>query len=121
MRNTAFRALLFVSLTVLIGTGLDFLAHQIRVDYAVPSYYFPDKIIFGIIWGIVIYWFVSRKIKNRLGAALSFGAFLSALLQVRYFLEGYPVSFVLIFLGVHFVVFALPAYFLLQSVEYRAQ
>lgn len=116
MTNKIIGTFLFVFLVVLIGTGIDFLVHNIRAEYAVPNYYFPDKIIFGTLLGAAIYWLVSRKIESRFFSALVFGALLSSILQIRYFIEGYPLSFVLVFLGVHFVAFSLPACFLLRRI-----
>lgn len=120
MQKAASRSVFLIFLIILVGTGLDFIAHQTPGSYPVPSYYFRNKIIFGALWGVAFYWLICRHIKNRMLAAFAFSALLSVALQIRYFLEGYPLSFVLIFLVIHFVVFVFPAYFFLPRISHMS-
>jgi len=87
---------------ILIFTFIDFLIHLLKEEYAVPSYYFRNKIIFGTIIGFIAY-LVFRK-QKLLVKSLLFSLIISILLQIRYFLEGFPLSFVLLFLTVHFII-----------------
>ena len=96
-------------LAVLAGTFLDYLVHSVSPDFAVPDYYFRDKIIFATLWlwvGVGIFW----RMRSPWPKTLAVTAFFAVVLQTRYFLTGYPLWFVLFFMGVHFVVFAPPVY-----------
>lgn len=48
---------------ILIFTGLDWLVHQLKSEFAVPDYYFRNKIIFGFILGAIVYFFI-RQMQN---------------------------------------------------------
>ena len=87
---------------ILIFTFIDFLIHLLKEEYAVPSYYFRNKIIYGTIIGFFSY-LVFRKQKLLIKSFL-FSLITSILLQIRYFLEGFPLSFVILFLVVHFII-----------------
>lgn len=104
--NLNIKRLIFIFLIVLgitlIFTFIDFLIHLLKEEYAVPSYYFRNKIIYGTIIGFFSY-IVFRKQKPLL-RALFFSLIISILLQTRYFLEGFPLNFVLLFLAVHFII-----------------
>ncbi|MFA4952753.1 MAG: hypothetical protein WC584_00870 [Candidatus Pacearchaeota archaeon] len=91
-----------VFLIILILTFIDFLIHSLSKEYAVPDYYFRNKIIFGTIIGLIIYFLVKNK--NPLIKSLTFSVVVSVLLQIRYFLEGYPIRFVIEFLAIHFII-----------------
>lgn len=88
---------------VLLFTFFDYLIHSMKADWGVPEYYFRDKIPFGFLWGIaglyVARWFMSIWWK-----ALSVAGIVATTLQVRYFVEGYPLDFVVIFLLFHFII-----------------
>ena len=93
---------LVVLLIILIFTFIDFLIHLLSEEYSVPSYYFRNKIIYGSIIGLLIYFFVKNE--GLLIKSLIFSVVVSVLLQVRYFLEGYPLKFVMEFLVIHFLI-----------------
>ncbi len=96
-----FLIFLFVFIIILIFTLIDVFVHSLSEEYAVPDYYFRNKIIFGTIMGFVTYLFIK---KSRLFAkSLIFSAVVSILLQIRYFLEGYSLKFVIEFLFFHFL------------------
>ncbi len=87
---------------ILLFALLDYLAHSLSIDYSVPPRYFYNKIIYGTLIGFIAL-LVLRKQKPFV-KSLVFSSVVSVLLQVRYFIEGYPLSFVLVFLVVHFLI-----------------
>ena len=96
-------------LAVLVGTLLDYGVHLISPAFAVPDYYFRNKIIYAMLWllvGLAIFWRVRSPEYKALWVTLS----LAVILQTHYYLVGYPLWFVLFFALVHFVVFLLPVY-----------
>jgi len=105
-KSINFRNLFFIFLVVLviilIFTFLDYLIHLLKEDYSVPFYYFINKIIFGTGIGFIVYLFVREK--RLLTKSLIFSAVISVLLQMRYFLEGFSIKFVLEFLIIHFFI-----------------
>ena len=98
------------SLTIIlvIGTVLDYFVHSLSPHFDVPGYYFRNKIIFGILYGLIALWLFKRVTNLNLKAVL-FSLFISIILQTRYLIEGYDLGFVFLFMGVHFVVFLIPA------------
>lgn len=104
--------ILILALSImLIGTVIDFLMHGLSEEYAVPSFYFPNKIVFGTIFffiGLILF----RKF-HPANKAITISLIVVLLLQIRYFLEGYPIDFVFIFLFIHFGAFLVPSWALL--------
>jgi len=96
-----FLAFLIIFITILVFTAIDYYVHTLSPEYAVPGYYFTNKIIFGTIIAFVAYYFVRKKVFWQKGLIIS--AVTSILLQVRYFLEGYSRDFVFEFLLFHFL------------------
>ena len=94
-------AIVSIIAIVLLFTLMDYFTHSLSAEYAVPSYYFRDKIIFGIVWALVAYYFVRKK--KILSRSLIISAFVAIVLQTRYYLTGYALDFVLLFLVLHFV------------------
>jgi len=96
-------ALIFLSvfIIILIFTLIDVLVHSLSEEYAVPDYYFRNKIISGTIIGFVTYLLIKRS--SLFVKSLIFSAVVSILLQIRYFLEGYSLKFVIEFLFFHFL------------------
>jgi len=92
---------LIVFVIILIFTFIDYLVHLLSEEYAVSSYYYRNKIIFGTGIGFVVYLFVGKK--KLFVKSLIFSAVISILLQTRYFLEGYSLEFVFEFLLFHFL------------------
>ena len=85
---------------ILIFALGDYFIHLLDEEYAVPSRYFPNKIIYGTIFGFATLLFLRKQ--KIFVKSLIFSAVVTLLLQVRYFLEGYPLDFVLLFLAIHF-------------------
>lgn len=95
--------LIFLSVLaiILIFFVLDYLVHSLSEEYAVPDYYFKNKIIFGTFWALAIYYFIRKQ--DIVKRSLILSAFVAIVLQTRYYLEGYPLKFVLEFLIFHFL------------------
>lgn len=90
-------------LLILLFAVVDYIFHSLSEKWAVPEYYFKNKIIYGFLWSIPALW-VSLKFKKVLLKSLAFSSIISIILQLRYYIEGYPLDFVLIFLVIHFVI-----------------
>ncbi len=117
-KNLAF-IFLAVLLIILIFTFLDFLVHQLKEEYSVPSYYFRNKIISGTIIGFIAS-LVLRK-EKLFPKTLMFSLIISALLQIRYFLEGYSLKFVIEFLVFHFVILFVVSLLIFKFLENRKE
>ena len=101
-----FRSLFFIFLFIFaiisIFTFIDYLAHLLSEEYFVPFWYFRNKLIFGTIIGFIAYLIVRNK--GLFARALAFSTSVSVLLQAGYFMEGYPLGFVVLFLLIHFII-----------------
>lgn len=93
--------LFIVIAIILFFTFIDYIVHNLNEEYAVPSYYFRNKIIYGTIIGFFSYFLIRKK--TILNKSIFFSLIISILLQVKYFLEGYPKEFVFEFLIFHFL------------------
>ena len=93
---------LLVAAVIALFTFIDYLFHLISEEYAVPGYYYHNKMVFGTIIGFIMYLFTAKA--KPIARALIFSAAVSILLQLRYYLEGYPRDFVFIFFGIHFAI-----------------
>ncbi len=95
-----FSDLLVVFLIILVFALIDSFVHSLSAEYAVPDYYFRNKIIFGTIIGFITYLFIKNK--KLLTKSLILSLVVSVLLQIRYALEGYDLNFIFEFLFLHF-------------------
>jgi hypothetical protein len=87
---------------IFIFAFFDYIIHSLSEEYAVPSYYFTNKVIYGTLWGIIAY-FIFAGWKTKLWLrTLVFSGLVALVLQARYAYEGYPLSFVIEFLFIHF-------------------
>ena len=57
IKKTAFIIIAIFAIIVLF-TAVDYFVHSLSSEYAVPSYYFRNKIIYGAVYGAIIYFFV---------------------------------------------------------------
>jgi peptidoglycan/LPS O-acetylase OafA/YrhL len=107
----AYLLLFFISILIVsVFTAMDYYVHSWSDEYAVPSYYFTNKLMFGTLLMFLALTFTQKmKLHWR---ALTTSLVVSALLQTRYFFEGYPTEFVLEFLLYHFLMLV-PTSFLL--------
>ena len=114
-----FRKIIFaffvVLVIILMFALIDYFAHQLSVEYSVPLRYFPNKIIYGTIIGFITSLFVRKK--RIFTKALIFSLMISVLLQIKYFLEGYPRDFVFTFLGIHFIILLVVSFIIFKLTE----
>lgn len=101
LKNIVFSFLVVLGI-ILIFSFIDYLIHLLSKEYAVPSRYFTNKIIYGTLVGFVSYLFLRKR--NVIVMSFVFSLVVSVLLQVRYFLEGYSTYFVFLFLIIHFII-----------------
>jgi hypothetical protein len=107
------RKFLLVFAVIVIFAGVDFLFHQLSDKFAVPSYYFRNKIIFGMLLGFVILFFI-KNVRSKFWQSFIFSFLIAALLQTRYTIEGYDFfGFVLPFLFIHFFILWATSYLIL--------
>ena len=97
-----FLIFILIFIIILIFAFVDFLLHSVSAEYAVPPRYFPNKIIYGTIYGFFIFLLIRKK--NPFLRTIVFSLTLDVILQMRYFLEGYPFDFVFLFLILHFLI-----------------
>ncbi len=90
-------------IVILLFTVIDHAIHGLENSWSVPDYYFRNKIPFGFLWGVVGL-LLAIKFQNIWLKSLSVAGIISIALQVRYFIEGYPINFVLLFLLFHFII-----------------
>jgi len=90
-------------IVILVFAAADFAIHGLQDRWAVPDYYFRNKIIFGFVWAVVGF-VASRRFKGVLTRALVVAGVVSVTLQARYFIEGFPLDFVIVFLLIHFLI-----------------
>ncbi|HLC37448.1 MAG TPA: hypothetical protein VJJ53_01560 [Candidatus Nanoarchaeia archaeon] len=107
------------SIIISILTIIDYFIHSLSPDYAVPSYYFRNKVIFGAIIGFIVLIFAQKLSISKKSAV--FSAVVSLLLQVRYFLEGYPKKFVLEFLFIHFLILLPVSWIIFKLISIKEQ
>ncbi len=88
---------------ILLFAAIDYFIHGLEKAWSVPDYYFRNKILAGFLWGIAGLFF-ARKFQNIWLKSLIVSGIIAATLQVRYFLEGYALDFVILFLFIHFFI-----------------
>ncbi len=109
-------ALVLMLEIILVFTFIDYLIHSISPDYAVPTYYFINNIIYGTIIAFITYLFIKNK--PTLPKSLTIAAVTTILLQIRYFLLGYPLSFVFLFLVIHFIILFIVSWIAFKITKY---
>ena len=110
-----FIALIFILEVILVFTFFDYLIHGLSPDYAVPNYYFINKILYGTLIGFIAYLFVRKMPILKKSIILS--AAVSILLQTRYYLQNYSPSFVLMFMAIHFAILFIVSYLGIKLVK----
>ena len=93
---------LIIFAVILIFAFFDYLLHSLSEEYAVPPRYFPNKIMYGTIYGFFVFLLVRKQ--SPLMKSFLFSLIVDVSLQTRYFLEGYPFDFVFLFLILHFII-----------------
>ena len=97
-----FLIFLIIFAVILIFAFFDYLLHSLSEEYAVPPRYFPNKIMYGTIYGFFVFLLVRKQ--SPLMKSFLFSLIVDVSLQTRYFLEGYPFDFVFLFLILHFII-----------------
>ncbi len=105
-------------LVIGLGTVIDYFVHSSSERFAVPSWYYRNKVIFGTVWGAVAVLVSLKFIQNYRWRALFVALVVAVVLQIKYFLEGYDLFFVFLFMGLHFLMFLWPAWFLFKKFNY---
>lgn len=103
-----FKKILFVFGIIVFGTIIDYFVHNSSPAFHVPFDYFPNKIIFGTVWGIVFLFLAEKLSMSWLKKAIFVPLMVAIFLQTKYFFQGYDLYFVVLFLFLHFLMF-LPA------------
>ncbi len=80
-----------LAVLILAFAAVDYFFHTLAPEWAVPEYYFRNKIIFGFLWGLPILFF-ALKFSDLWSKSLFFSGALSLILQIRYYWEGYPIT-----------------------------
>lgn len=104
---------LVLLIVILLFTLVDYFIHGLEASWSVPNYYFKDKIPFGFLWGVVGL-FVATRVSTINLKALVLAGIVAITLQTRYFLTGYPLDFVLIFLVFHFIILYLLSFIMFK-------
>src|SRR3989304_916677 len=92
-----------IFIAVVIFTAIDYLVHGLSPEYSVPDYYFKNKIIFATIIGSIVYFFIKKRVFWQKSLIVSLVT--AVLLQIKYYLQGYPKEFVFEFMLFHFLMF----------------
>ena len=98
-----------ILLIITLGTAIDWVVHHTSSNFSVPFEYYPNKIIFGAFWGFVSFKVLRHWFKTPFSIAAGICAVVSIVLQTKYFLQGYDIRFVILFMFLHFGMFILPA------------
>ena len=96
-------------IVVLVATTIDYIVHSLNESFYVSFDYFTNKVIFATVWGIVGLFIFRNYIKNPTKLAIATSAFIAVVLQTKYFLQGYPLFFVFLFMFLHFLMFLVPS------------
>lgn len=92
---------------VAAGTLIDWAAHSLYAPWHVEAEYFRNKIIFGTLWGILGYYALRHILGVRTIRAMTWGVpgVIAAVLQTKYFYQGRDLTFVIVFLFLHYLMF----------------
>ena len=119
MRKLNLKNILIIFAAILtlitIFSIIDYFAHSLSDEYSVPGRYFANKMIFGTLIAFFSYLVVRNK--SLVVKSLSVSALTSLLLQARYFIEGYSVEFVILFLLIHFLILLPSSIFIFWLLE----
>lgn len=114
-------SILSILIIIILFAYFDFLVHLLNEEYAVPDYYFTNKIIYGTIWGLISYFILIRWNTKLSVKSFIFSTFISIVLQLRYAYEGYPMSFVIEFLFFHFFILWPVSYLVFKLFKKRVE
>jgi hypothetical protein len=106
-----------IILVIFLGTIIDFVAHQTSPRFWVPWEYYPNKILFGSLWGFLAILIAKRYTQNPKYLAFWMSLFVAVILQTKYFLQGYDRFFVFNFMILHFLMFLAPGIWIFKKYE----
>ena len=96
-------------LIVVLGTIMDWAIHSLSPAFYVPLEYYRNKVLFGVGWSLVgLFFYRWLGIKRAEYLALAIFFTVAVFLQAKYFLQGYDLFFVILFLFLHFFMFFIP-------------
>ncbi len=101
IKNAIFLLINLLTVTFLF-TIIDHYVHGLEDYWSVPAHYFVNKVP-AIFLLVIIGSLISIKIKNIWLRSLIVGAVAAILIQTKYYLQGYPHSFVYLFAMLHFL------------------
>lgn len=100
--NIAFVGINLLTVILLFTVG-DYFVHSLEEYWSVPPHYFWNKVPAAYLLAIIGL-FLSTKIRNIWLKTTIVGGFTAVLLQGKYFIQGYPLDFVILFLFIHFAI-----------------
>lgn len=98
-----------ILLIAVVATIIDYFVHSTNPSFEVPAEYYRNKVIFATIWGLIAVWILRNWVRNPTKLAVAMSAVIAVVLQVKYFLQGFDLFFVFLFMFLHFVMFLIPA------------
>ena len=107
------KLLVLTLVIILIFTAIDAIFHIVIPEFAVPSWYFRNKIIYGTLIGFISLIFLRKK--KIFIRSLLFSAIVTVPLQIRYAYYGYPLYFHLFFIPAHFLILLGASYIIFKK------
>lgn len=104
-----------VLVIIVVGTIIDYVVHSASESFYVPFEYYRNKVLFGVFYGF-LFLHVGRWLGIKKAEWLAFFslAVVAISLQLKYFLQGYDLFFVILFLFFHFFMFFIPGVFIFR-------
>ena len=108
--------ILLILAIISLGTVIDFVVHETDPRFSVPDDYFPHKIFYGTLWAFIGFLVFRKFIKTHFGLAIVLSLTPAVTLQFMYFIQHHLLLWVtILFLILHFLMFLLPAYFIVKK------
>jgi hypothetical protein len=104
---------------MVVGTLIDWAVHSSRDAWYVTADYYSNKILFGVVWGVFSVYLLRKvlAVNTWKGMALGVPAMIALFLQTKYFYQGRDLSFVVIFLFLHFLMFLPASFFIFRRYQ----
>lgn len=99
----------FILIIVIIATIIDYIVHSSKPSFYVPTEYYINKVIYATIWGFLGLAVIRNWIISPAKLAVGMSAIIAIVLQTKYFLQGYNLFFVFLFMFLHFIMFLIPS------------
>ena len=111
------KRIILVFSVIVLGTIIDWFAHQTSERFAVPPEYFPHKVLYGTFWGVIAIFLLPYFTKNPRWQAFWMAFSVALVLQIKYFYLGFDLFFVILFFFLHGIMFFIPGWFLFKKYE----